>query len=184
MGLFQNIKGIASGACKAAALVADTGLFAGVPVVSTILEAASTVAGKIEEREQTDATLETVHGMLSVIGPMIAQVGAAAEQGGSPPALIGALQAMRVTMKDVQKEVDSYVNTWTGLKYVVAKEAEEELKSCLELLDKQLHLVSMATTGQTYVRAKRASRGMGGWGGGGRLYCDPLTRQNSQRRCC
>ncbi|GMI28972.1 hypothetical protein TeGR_g4899, partial [Tetraparma gracilis] len=104
MGLWKNIKSVASGACKVAAVAADTGLFAGFPVVGTLLEVASSVAGKIEEREQTDATLETVHGMLSGIAPVIAQVGEAAERGGTPPALAGALQAMAATMKEVQKQ--------------------------------------------------------------------------------
>ncbi|GMI30606.1 hypothetical protein TeGR_g1871, partial [Tetraparma gracilis] len=126
MKLFKTIKAVASGGCKVAAAFADTALFAGVPVVSTVLNVASSVACKIKERQKTDETLETVHGMLSGIAPVIAQVGAAAECGGTPPALVGALQAMAATMKEVQKQVDSYTNTWTGLKYAVAKEAEGE----------------------------------------------------------
>jgi hypothetical protein len=162
-------------------------------VVSTVLNVASSISGKIEERQEADETLETVHSMLSGIAPVIAQVGEAAECGGTPTALVGALQAMAATMKEVQKQVDSYTNTWTGLKYAVAKEAEEDLRACLEELDRQLNLVSTAISGQTYVReraseaserAKRASRpvlpasgvGVGGGGEGG-----ARTRQNAQR---
>ncbi|GMI36524.1 hypothetical protein TeGR_g2476, partial [Tetraparma gracilis] len=159
MKLFKTIKAVASGACRIAAAVADTALFAGVPVVSTVLNVASSISGKIEERQETDETLETVHSMLSGIAPVIAQVGEAAECGGTPPALVGALQAMAATMKEVQKQVDSYTNTWTGLKYAVAKEAEEDLRACLEELDRQLNLVSTAISGQTYVEVLR-SQGM------------------------
>ncbi|GMI35372.1 hypothetical protein TeGR_g13414 [Tetraparma gracilis] len=163
MKFFKTIKAVASGACEAAAAVADTALFAGVPVVSTVLNVASSISGKIEERQEADETLETVHSMLSGIAPVIAQVGAAAKLGDTPPAeasaLVGALQAMAATMKEVQKQVDSYTNTWTGLKYVVAKEAEEDLQACLKELDRQLNLVSTAISGQTYVEVLR-SQGM------------------------
>ncbi|GMI37850.1 hypothetical protein TeGR_g4601 [Tetraparma gracilis] len=97
--------------------------------------------------------------MLSGIAPVIAQVGEAAERGGTPPALVGALQAMAATMKEVQEQVDSYTGTWNGFKYVVAKAAEEELRACLEELDRQLNLVSAAISGQTYVEVLK-SHGM------------------------
>jgi hypothetical protein len=156
MKLFKKIETVASGACKIAAAVADTGLFAGDPVVSRVLNVASSIAGKIEEREQTDTTLETLHGMLSGIAPVVnAQVGAATELGGTPPALIGALRTMKDTLEDVQGKVDSYLDTWDGLKYVVAKSVEKELDACLEELDRQLHLVSLTITGQKYVRTRR-----------------------------
>ncbi|GMI23083.1 hypothetical protein TeGR_g1031, partial [Tetraparma gracilis] len=66
---------------------------------------------------------------------------------------------MKDTLEDVQGKVDSYLDKWTGLKYVVAKEAEEELRACLEELDRQLNLVSTAISGQTYVEVLK-SHGM------------------------
>ena len=148
---FKTIKAVATGAVKAAAIVADTGIFAGVPVVSAVLEAASSVAEKIEERETTDDTLRQVHAMLHGIVPVIAQVGAASGDAAASLSLEGTLKAMQATVDEVNEQVNAYIDTWDGLKYVVAKDADEELQNCLQQLDRQLHLCSFAVAGENYV---------------------------------
>ncbi|GMI54160.1 hypothetical protein ScalyP_jg10702, partial [Parmales sp. scaly parma] len=48
---FKQLKAVASGTVKLAAKAADVGLFAGVPVVTTVVELASTIAEGLEMLE-------------------------------------------------------------------------------------------------------------------------------------
>ncbi|GMI28902.1 hypothetical protein TeGR_g12095 [Tetraparma gracilis] len=155
---FASIKSVAEGAVKKAALLADTGIFDNVPIVSNVLNIASTIAEVIEGREATDEVLQQCQSLAFTVVPVLDEVGKALEQGVDVDGADGlrkALAAMEVTLEAVQAQVDVYINTYDGTKYAAAAHYEDELKSGLSDLDRQLHLVSVAITGGTYVEVLR-----------------------------
>ena len=171
---FKQLKAVASGTVKLAAKAADVGLFAGLPVVTAVVELASTIAEGLEMLEvknstgdnmSIDDTCAQVFSMMVAIVELIELLNASTVASDSDKVTImSALKAMEATLEGVQAHLDDYAASTStrtsGSKFAMGDIARliELLGTDMPKLDRQLHLLSSAVTGQTYVEILKSKK--------------------------
>ncbi|GMH93789.1 hypothetical protein TrST_g2574 [Triparma strigata] len=152
--LLEKGEGIARRAVKGGAMLAETGIFEGIPIVGNILNGAAMINEVINGSDDCEGALAELRDTVLLIEPVISQLAEAEHllhNSEHAQSLHNNLEAVSKTLEDIWDAVQLYVNKNVVIKLATSGSNEQSFIDLLSALKKGLDNLNFMISGETLI---------------------------------